>query len=304
MYIEQNEQSWTAYPPAKLNLFFEVYGKRGDGFHEVQSVAVPIRLFDRLIFTTTETTEIVFSCFGGGPDIPNGADNIVLRAISLLQHEMASSNSPKNHQFQKTGAKIELFKQIPSQAGLGGGSSDAAAALLCARNGWQLDISDEKLAEIAASIGSDCPIFLHEGAVHGKGRGEQIESVQSPPLHFVLFKPNEGLATSAVYKDCMSLHDGIFRKPDDLLEAMKRQNLEEIGPLLFNRLESSARKCWKRFDEIAAMFEPLDCLAVRMSGSGTTFFGLCRNFQHAHSAAAILQEKFRNEGVAFAVSSL
>ena len=261
----------TIEAPAKINLFFEVLGKRSDNFHEIVSVAVPIRLFDTLTFEATDDPAIQFKCIGDDT-IPHDDTNLVVRAVNLIQRRYNVQH----------GAAIALTKRIPSQAGLGGGSSDAVAALRLACRGWNLDISDAELLPIAAELGSDCPIFLYDVPTLSAGRGERIQPLSPiPPLWFVLLKPPEGLSTAEVYAECMPLHDGQFRQPDSLIAALTSGNVWDIGQHLFNRLEVPARKLWHRFDEVKEQLLAASCLAVQMSGSGTAFFGLCEDETHA-----------------------
>ncbi|MDR3196684.1 MAG: 4-(cytidine 5'-diphospho)-2-C-methyl-D-erythritol kinase [Planctomycetaceae bacterium] len=283
MFLYKSKTFWTAYTPAKLNLFFEVYGKRNDGFHEITSIAVPIRLFDTLIFEPTQNGEIEFSCRNGSADIPDNENNLVIRAIKLLQKRTRVVR----------GARIRLFKRIPSQAGLGGGSSDAAAAIQTAQHVWNLKIPDEELIEIAAEIGSDCPVFFHRNASISCGRGEIIRSIGLiPKLHFVILKPYEGLSTATVYSRCMPCHDLQFQYPEKLIAELKHGDPVRIGRCFFNRLEMPAQAVWHPFAQIKKELEKFDCLAVRMSGSGTAFYGLCRNNRHAKFVAGQLRQRF------------
>jgi 4-diphosphocytidyl-2-C-methyl-D-erythritol kinase len=284
MIIYRHETSWIAHTPAKLNFFFEVHGKRHDGFHEITSVAVPIRLMDRLKLEPTEDGLIDFDCLGGGEDIPSDETNIVVKALQLVKQRFNV----------KQGASVCLHKRIPSQAGLGGGSSDAAAAIKLARRAWKLDVTDKELIPLAAEIGSDCPIFFYKTPSLSRGRGEIIEPLNVAatsvlPLWFVILKPAEGLSTAKVYAECMPMHDGNERNPAELITALQDGDAEKIGRCLFNRLEAPARKLWSRFDEIEQRLRRLDCAAVRMSGSGTAFYGLCRDQQHAKNVAAELK---------------
>jgi len=268
---KHTETSWTAETPAKINLFFEVWGKRHDNFHDIVSVAVPIRIFDTLSFELRDDPQIQFECFGG-KDIPLDDTNLVVRAAQTLRQRFPI----------RQGASIKLTKRIPSQAGLGGGSSNAAATLRLARRVWKIDISDTELLTIASTIGSDCPIFFYEGPTISTGRGEQIRPLPAmPTLWFVLLKPPEGLSTANVYAECMPLHDGQFRQPEDLLSAWSRGDVSQMGQYFFNRLEVPAKKLWYRFEEIKSQLLAAGCLAVQMSGSGTAFFGLCNDESHA-----------------------
>ena len=266
-----NPSQLTAEAPAKINLFFEVLDKRSDNFHEIVSIAVPIQLFDTLTFETTSDPLIQFDCIGG-EEIPLDDTNLVVRAAKTVQQRFNVQH----------GAAIRLLKRIPSQAGLGGGSSDAVAALRLACRGWNLDVSHSELLSIAAEIGSDCPIFFYDVPTISTGRGEQIQPLPPiSPLWFVLLKPPEGLSTASVFAECMPIHDRQFRQPDDLITALSRGNTREIGQHLFNRLEAPAQKLWHRFDEVKDQLLAMGCLAVQMSGSGTAFFGLCENEAHA-----------------------
>ena len=271
MQLERTTAGWVAETPAKINLFFEVLGKRSDNFHEIVSVAVPIQLFDTLSFEVTDDPKIHFECFGG-KEIPLDDTNLVVRAAASIQQRF----------HVRQGAVIKLTKRIPSQAGLGGGSSDAAATLRLASRVWNLDIPDTELVPIAAEIGSDCPLFFHEGPSLSTGRGERIQLLPSiPTLWFVLCKPPEGLSTANVYAECMPLHDGQFRRHDDLLTALSQGNVQQMGQNFFNRLEVPAKKLWDRFDAVKRQLSEAGCLAVQMSGSGTAFFGLCNNETHS-----------------------
>ena len=267
---------WIAETPAKINLFFEVLGKRNDNFHEIVSVALPIRLCDTLDFELTDDPQIQFRCVGGNHDVPLDDTNLVVRAAKLIQQRF-------NVLY---GAAITLTKRIPSQAGLGGGSSDAAAALRLACRTWNLDVPDSELLPLAAELGSDCPIFFYDTATISTGRGEQIQPLPPmPTLWFVLLKPPEGLSTADVYAECMPLHDGQFRRPDELLNALSGGDVQKIGQHFFNRLEIPAQKLWQRFDAVKRQLLEAGCLAVQMSGSGTAFFGLCQDEVHAKEIA-------------------
>ena len=273
MFLQRSKTKWIAETPAKINLFFEVLGKRSDHFHEIVSVALPIRLFDSLSFESTGDPLIQFECIGCSNDVPLDETNLVVRAAKLIQHRFNVPN----------GAAITLTKRIPSQAGLGGGSSDAAAALRLACRTWNLDIPDSELLPIAAELGSDCPIFFFDTPTISKGRGEQIQPLPPiPPLWFVLLKPPEGLSTAEVYAECMPLHDGQFRQPDELIRALSNGDVQQIGRHLFNRLEVPAQKLCHRFGTIKNQLLEVGCLAVQMSGSGTAFFGLCQDEVHAN----------------------
>ncbi len=293
MQIDQSGDIWTARSPAKLNLFFEVFGKRPDGFHDVASLAMPIELSDTLTMKATSGSDIRLYCEGGGNDLPTDSRNLVVRALELLRQETGHTG----------GAEVRLTKRIPCQAGLGGGSGNAAAALILARRAWVLDCTDAELSRLSARIGSDGPLFVHPGASLGHGRGEDLVSLKTiRRLHFVLMKPPEGLSTAHVFSRCMETHDGRNRDPRDLVQALKTGSLDGIAKNLFNRLETPARLIWPRFDEIHREMRRLDCLAVRMSGSGTAFYGLCRSARHAGRIATLLRNRLGQGNFVYATA--
>ncbi len=283
--------------PAKLNLFFEVLGKRSDGYHEILSLACPISLCDTLGFLPDSKPEIEFvfeneSKFSVSEDIPRGPENLAVRALSLLREKYGITS----------GGRLRLTKRIPSQAGLGGGSSDAASALSLGNEAWNLGLGWEELAAIGAELGSDVPLFFAEGPVLCRGRGEIIEPVRGwPRLHFVLLKPPAGLSTAKVYAAVGPTGDRKIQAVEPVLEAIRRNDLPLFGTLLFNRLEEAAASVWPDFQRLCDLFRDCDCPTVRMSGSGTTFFGLCRDQAHAEAAADCLRE--RNLGWVAVVSS-
>ena len=294
MFFQCTKSSWTAETPAKVNLFFEVLGKRKDNFHEIVSIAFPIRLFDTLTFDATNDSLIKFECNGNCKDVPLDETNLVVRAATLIQQRFNV----------RQGATIILTKRIPSQAGLGGGSSDAAAALRLACRVWNLDIPDAELLPLAAEMGSDCPIFFYDVPTLSKGRGERIQPLrQVPTLWFVLLKPTEGLSTVKVYAECMPLHDGRFRQPGDLIAALSSGDVPAIGQHLFNRLEVPAQKLWHRFGEVKQKLMTAGCLAVQMSGSGTAFFGLCKDETQAKEVFHRLQNEPMHGNEVFLVST-
>ena len=298
MHYHRSAAGLVVQAPAKLNLFFEVLAKRPDGYHEIETLVYPIGLYDTLCLTDDPGGQIRLSCqLGGGSwgpcatglgDVPTGPENLVVRAVELLRRRAGVAR----------GATMRLVKRIPSAAGLGGGSSDAAAALRAANIAWQLGWPDSRLAEIGAELGSDVPLFFADGPAVCRGRGEKVAAVAGlGSLSFVLVRPPAGLSTAAVYGVCRRADRPLALGP--LLAALAQGNLAAAGRLLFNRLEEAARGLspWVRrlLEELAGM----DCLGYGMTGSGTCCFGLCRHARHARRTAGRLQA--RGLGMAWAV---
>jgi 4-diphosphocytidyl-2-C-methyl-D-erythritol kinase len=293
MNLRQNEQQRTRHAPAKLNLFLEVLDRRDDGYHELETLMVPINLRDSLTMSPLTSADaapgrIVFSLRSTDPtaNIPTDASNLVVRALKLLQQRSGC----------ELGARVELVKRIPSEAGLGGGSSDAATALELGNEFWRLGCSREKLSEFASELGSDVPFFLAHGAAICRGRGERVERLApTAPLHVVLVKPPAALSTSAVFRACdpRSNHDANYTTQSAaavtaLAAALTRGTPTQLHRRMTNRLEAAAATLSPWVARLRDSFAKLDCLAHQLTGSGSVYFGICRHAQHARRLATIL----------------
>jgi 4-diphosphocytidyl-2-C-methyl-D-erythritol kinase len=295
--------------PAKINLFFAVIRRRDDGFHEIETLMTPIGLFDTLVFEDDPTGAISLQAsWAKGLNkrrvhptaavqpardlelIPEGDQNIVVRAVRLLAQTAGVHR----------GAKLRLVKRIPSAAGLGGGSSDAAATLLAANRVWNLGWSVEQLAVVAAQLGSDVPFFLAGGTAICRGRGEKIEPIEGlGAMWFVVVRPPEGLSTAAVYGACRP------GESPTSLEAMvtetKRRNWPAVGPVAFNGLLPAAKELSPRVGQVLKRLEKAASPLIGMSGSGTSCFAVARNGMEARRLARRLQSE--GIGRAWAVHS-
>ncbi|MDP6443421.1 MAG: 4-(cytidine 5'-diphospho)-2-C-methyl-D-erythritol kinase [Pirellulaceae bacterium] len=288
--------------PAKLNLFLEVRRRRADGFHEIETVISAINVCDRVSFTATRPREpINLVCrWAAGlqssrnsalwPPLPPAENNLVHRAVTLLRERAGA----------EMGADIAVVKRIPAEAGLGGASSDAAAALLAANSAWRLGWNREQLAELSAELGSDIPFFFGAGAAVCAGRGEQIRAIQAPQLHVVVVKPPAGLATATVYQRCRPADQP--RTSVDLQECLRRGDAAAAAAGLFNRLEDPARELSPWISRLCDEFDRVGCLGRRMSGSGTSYFGVFRNARQARRAAGYLRS--RNLGAVFSATTI
>jgi 4-diphosphocytidyl-2-C-methyl-D-erythritol kinase len=297
MQVERTPSGVLVRTPAKLNLFLEVLGKRDDGFHELETLMTPVNLYDHLWFAPAATGEIELAC-ERFPDagksaeeigrLPEGSDNLVVRAVRLLADRAGV----------KVGARMKLWKRIPVAAGMAGGSSDAAAALVAANVGWRLDWPRERLLPLAAELGSDVPFFLGTGPAVCRGRGERIEpSTGLGLLHFVVVAPPVGLSTAAVFRCCRPA--AAPRPLAPLVEALRAGDLAVAGRSLFNRLEPAAAELSPWIERMRSEFAKCGFVGHQMSGSGTSYFGLCQNLGQARWAAGRLRG--RRIGQAYAV---
>jgi 4-diphosphocytidyl-2-C-methyl-D-erythritol kinase len=262
--------------PAKLNLFLRVVGRRPDGFHELETVFQAIDLADELTFRPAD--ELCLT--GGCEDAPTGPENLVLRAAAALREATGCTR----------GAATHLTKRIPVGAGLGGGSSDAAAALVALNHLWGLDLSRARLAELAAGLGSDVPFFLRGGTALGRGRGELLEPIIPHPssLTFVLVRPSFPVATArayALYRPAMAAAPPL----PAFLAAFASGDPERLAPLLRNDLEAGVLGEWPELAELREQLLAAGAVGARMTGSGSVVFGLARDVGHAQQIAARLE---------------
>lgn len=285
--VERTTAAVRIWTPAKLNLFLEVLGKRPDGFHELETLMTPVNLYDFLEFVPTGSGQIELACegFSQAADtaeeskrLPEGTDNLVVRAVRLLADRAGVL----------AGARMRLTKRIPVAAGMAGGSSDAAAALVAANLGWRLDWPVERLLPLAAELGSDVPFFLGTGPAICRGRGERIERIAGlGHLHFVVMAPPVGLSTAAVFRCCRPAEAPRPLAP--LLEALRAGDVPRAGQSLFNRLQPAAQQLSPWIERMEHEFAACGFVGRQMSGSGTSYFGLCRNLAHARRAASRLR---------------
>lgn len=319
----KNAVGLRVWAPAKVNLFFEILFKRNDGFHEIQTVATPIGLCDELEFwlrdvktgAKFEKTSI-FECVDAAgapvPDVPLDDRNLIIRAAKAFDEALGTP----------TPVSIRVVKRIPAQAGLGGGSSDAAATLAALNELRGRPFSNERLREIGGRLGSDVPLFLLDGASVGRSRGEIVEPFDLPEIWLVVLKPTEGLSTPAVFRRYAALTPTSKRSLDAFCAAVATAKRESgangaiktneetaangvneettangagaaaVGGALFNRLEEVAATIWGGVARYRALLAATrDVLGVQMSGSGTAFFAIYPNETAANDAAEALRRQ-------------
>jgi 4-diphosphocytidyl-2-C-methyl-D-erythritol kinase len=262
----------TAQSRGKINLTLHVRGRRPDGFHELESIVARIALADDLKIEAWDGPLITVDC--SDPGIPVDASNLAVRAARLLQSWAAVGR----------GAHITLVKRIPAGAGLGGGSSNAATTLQLLDRMWHTGIERGELAEIAAMLGSDVPLFLSEGPLNiVRGRGELIDPVRPPLAADVLLAlPPIHSPTAAVYGAFALAGQKFERPPVDVIlrdsadPAARETRLDPkaLMSLAFNDLEPAATTVTPALGEFAARLRSESGLPFCMSGSGSAFFCL------------------------------
>jgi 4-diphosphocytidyl-2-C-methyl-D-erythritol kinase len=309
MHVRRADTYIEVLTPAKINLFLEVIGKRPDGYHEIETLMTAVTIYDTLLLFPRGDNTIDLECrwthglaaadqarqplsdarekrFGV---IPEGSQNIVWQALELLRGQAGC----------KQGATVRLVKRIPAAAGLGGASSDAAAALVAANLGWRLGWPVERLMGLAAQLGSDVPFFLSPGVAVCRGRGEQIVRLPPRRLHTVVVRPPVGLSTPDVYRACRITATPVGAA--SFSRSLARGDIAAAGRGLVNNLQQPSASLTLWIDRLATEFGRLDVLGHQMSGSGSSYFGLFRHARHAHRAASRLRA--RNIGSVFAAAT-
>ena len=265
--------------PAKVNLFLDVLGKRPDGYHDIATLMLAVRLFDTLVFEPHDDLRLECS----RTDLTTGADNLIMKAARLLQEKTGC----------KRGARMRLVKRIPLAAGLAGGSTDAAAALVGLNQLWQLGCNVRELAQWSGEIGSDIPFFFHTPAAWCTGRGEKVTDVfVHRPLDLVLVCPKVGLSTADVYKNVGALTG---QQPEEgtpaICRALSAGDVGTVGKLLYNRLQPPAEKLCPQVAKWHERLKRCGAAGQLMSGSGSSLFALCEN----RTSAEALFEELRGE---------
>ena len=266
--------------PAKLNLTLEVGDARADGYHNLDSISSSLCLADRLLIRASGPPGALVVSVRGVP-VPDGVENICLTAARQLA--AGRRDWP--------GVELTLFKAIPVGSGLGGGSADAAAALVGLNRWWGLGHSRSQLGDIALSIGSDVPFCLLGGQARVRGRGEIIEPLPPPPrrLWLVLLRPPGPKSTRLIYDEFDRLpHDRQrWRRPDTggALRALATGDWEALAQSLGNNLEPALAASCPDVSRARALLETSGALGTAMTGSGPTVFGIARDQDHVGAIA-------------------
>lgn len=261
---------------AKINWTLDVLFKRQDGYHELRTIYQTVSLHDTLtIIETADTIELACN----DPRVPNDETNLAFKAAELLRGVAG---------IQK-GARIEIEKRIPVAAGLGGGSSNAAATLLALTKLWKVEIDERELIRIAASLGSDVPFFLIGGTALGVGRGEEvypIEQIQSE--HLLLVNPGFAVSTRNAYQKLSRLTrpEAALNIPFTLLAA---KGISGLPLEARNDLEEVVLTAHPEIAEVKRRLVGLSARHALMSGSGATVFGVFDNSQMTERAESVMR---------------
>ena len=274
--------------PAKLNFYLKVQNKRPDGYHNIITVFERIDLADVISFRDTSDGKIRIHC--AHPHVPTGRKNLVYRAAQLLQKECGV----------KRGVKITIDKRIPVAAGLAGGSSNAATALLGLNRLWKLRLAKPKLIAFAKKIGSDVAFFLYDASWGvGRERGDLVKKLQiCPKFWHILVVPRVKIYSADVYG---ALKLQLTKKDDNvklLIHNLKKGNILEACRQMENDLETEIIRRFSRLKDLKESLKSLGAKGVLISGSGPSVFGVVANKRKAESIRSVLSKRFSQTFIA------
>jgi len=276
---------------AKINLCLDVLRRKEDGYHEVEMVMTNVDIADVLEIKELEEKKILLK--SDNKDLAMDETNLIYKAIVLLQKETGKD----------FGIELSLEKNIPMEAGMAGGSADAAATLKAVNELFNLNISKDRLMELGASLGADIPFCIMGGTALASGIGEKLKSLKPlPKMKILIAKPNTGLSTKKVYEslDIENLNKSGFKHRDvkemvSIIESDKdkKTKIKEIADSLNNILELPSIKLLPFIEDIKKTMMDNNCLGCLMSGSGTAVFGIFDSDDDMLRTKKILKEDDR-----------
>lgn len=264
--------------PAKINLFLKVVGKRPDGYHDLVTLLCRIGLFDTVVLTFDQSG-ISVAC--SHPSVPQDSGNTAYRAASLFLNALSIHN----------GVAIFVDKVIPVAAGLGGGSSNAAAVLMGLNQYYGLPLTDGNLMKIARKVGADVPFFLFRHSAIARGIGDNLEAYEDlPPFFVVLVRPIFEVSTAWVYKN---LNLGLTNYEKSFKNRYFERDFFKVKDLLCNDLEQVTIRKFPQIKIVKQALLDLGAETALMSGSGPSVFGLFKDRQQAAKAFYSIRHRER-----------
>lgn len=249
--------------PAKINIGLNILSKRNDGFHNIETVFYPINLFDVLIFTQSD--HFSFTC--SNPEVTSSGNNSVLKAIELLE----------KYSGKKINVEVNLKKNIPIGAGMGGGSSDAAGTLLAMNEFFSLGLNEQKLMELALEIGSDVPFFIKPFASFAESRGEKLTLIKlNITFPILIVNPGIHVSTKWAYENIKPERNEISLK-----EILDKDEIDftSINNSVVNDFEDVVFQKHPEIKEVKDLLYKSGALFSLMTGSGSTVFGIFKDMK-------------------------
>ncbi|MDH7498935.1 MAG: 4-(cytidine 5'-diphospho)-2-C-methyl-D-erythritol kinase [candidate division NC10 bacterium] len=258
--------------PAKINLFLEILGKRPDGYHEIRTLMQLVDLYDE-IYMRRQEKGVELDVFGRSEEVPQGEENLVCRAARALLAEMGSPG----------GVAISLYKRVPVGAGLGGGSSNAAATLWGMNLLFGSSVAKSRLQELALALGSDVPFFLSSGCAVGGGRGEVLREVRIPSRPVVIVFPGFGISSGWAYG--MGKWKLTKRGEWDSLKHFSGPSWEDLAFPSINELEEVVAEAYPFILDLKDALLQVGARVALMTGSGSSVYGIFDDRASATQAA-------------------
>ena len=266
--------------PAKVNLAVDVMGRRPDGYHSVSLVLQAISIYDTVTITSNESEEITITC--NDENVPCDKRNIAYKAAQRFFHTTGIKN---------TGVNIDIEKVIPSQAGLGGGSSDGAAVIMGLNAMFNTHLKDKEMEEICSYIGADVPFFINGGTQLATGIGTDMEKLHSMPECFmVVCKPDINVSTKEAYDaiDAQSVKQ--FKYSDEVVKGIYLRSLNSVVTSMYNDFDVFLDI--KEVNDIKKFMYDHKAKGACMSGSGSAVFGVFKTEKQAECCANALKENY------------
>jgi len=270
--VSSASPSLTLAAPAKINLFLHVTGRRADGYHDLQSVFVPVSLADHVEVTVTDTPDIELV------DPPPGLDSdceLTCRAARLLARQTGV----------KPGARIRLSKRIPTGAGLGGGSSDAASGLIALNRLWRCGLARTELAALGVQLGADIPFFLGDGPALVEGIGERLTPVTVPPAHVVIAHPGVPAPTGRVFTDIRVCRDTPTLRAEAWPLGFGRNDLQRAACAVVPEIDALTAALTRSLADAGLHANS----PIRLTGSGSAVYVMVADAASAQRAARALE---------------
>lgn len=267
--------------PAKVNLFLEILNRRPDGYHDIETVMQAVTLYDDVTLCRRPGAGIAFRC--DDPALPSGLENIAYRAADLVAREVGLPS----------GVSVELAKRIPVQAGLAGGSSDAAGVLAGLNRLFGLELSVGDLCGLAGRLGSDVAFFIHGGTALCTGRGEIVSPIATDLVaYYVICCPPQRVSTAEAYQNLPRL--GLTRGKHSatvVRNPIERGDIRSASANLFNRLEGVAVFLAPSVGRVKKLLAQAASRPALVSGSGSAVYALFESEQPAQQVARHMQQQ-------------
>lgn len=266
--------------PAKVNLSLDVVGKRDDGYHEMRMVNHSIALADTLVFSERDRG-IGLSC--SASEIPADKSNLVYRMAEVVKQKFGIEK----------GVHINIIKQIPSQAGLAGGSSDAAATLLGLNQIWELDMSLQEMYCLGSGLGADIPYCCFKGMALVQGIGEVIKPIKPlPKMPLLVVKPEIDIATPWAFKKLDGAETVWHPDIDKVVDLVETEAYDKLGTAIGNAFEPVVFEVYPEIRRIKEKMIELGAFAAIMSGSGSTVIGYFKDNSTAKNAYDAFEKQY------------